>query len=91
MKPFKRIHSDILSEAVKMTTVDTRNLLRREIPTGNAQLVYGINGCIGEVFAVKREGTMLPKGSYRVVAVKVPNFVFGTKSFSTLVVEKVKL
>jgi len=37
------------------------------IPTGNAQLVYGIEGKEGEEFEVKEKGTMLPIGKYRVV------------------------
>jgi len=41
-----------------------------EIPTGNAQLVYGIDGVDGEQFAVDREGTMLPIGTYVVVGDK---------------------
>ena len=41
---------------------------RAHIPTGNAQLVYGIDGECGEEFEVKRDGTMLPIGKYKVVS-----------------------
>jgi len=37
------------------------------IPTGNAQLVYGIEGVDGEEFTVTRSGTMIPVGKYKVI------------------------
>lgn len=39
-----------------------------KIPTGNAQLVYGIKGEIGELFSVTRDETMVPKGKYEVIS-----------------------
>ena len=41
------------------------------IPTGNAQLVYGIEGKSGEEFEVTKGGTMLPIGNYRVISDQV--------------------
>lgn len=58
------------------------------IATGNAQLVYGIDGVPNEEFEVKRTGTMLPIGKYAVVNKEPGNSVAG-KMFSTLVVKKI--
>lgn len=72
-------------------TAKWRNKMKKQhsIPTGNAQLVYGINGITGEVFMVNREGTMLPKGCYQVVS-KGKDLSFGRSNYSTLLVEEIK-
>lgn len=58
------------------------------IPTGNAQLVYGIKGVAGEQFEVKQEKTMLPMGKYEVVGKENSQSIVG-KEFSELRVKAV--
>lgn len=55
------------------------------IPTGNAQVVYRIEGVPGETFEVTRDGTMLPKGKYVVVSKATPRM----SNWSELTVERV--
>jgi len=58
------------------------------IPTGNAQLVYGIKGKAGETFEVNREGTMLPIGKYKVIEKAINEFSIVGKSFSDIEIQK---
>lgn len=51
--------------------------------TGNAQLVYGIEGTPGEQFEVTKEGTMLPKGKYEVIGKEGAQHILD-KTYSSL-------
>jgi hypothetical protein len=59
------------------------------IPTGNAQLVYGIRGVAGETFTVDRQGTMVPPGHYRVVSKGSDHHSGAWGTFSELEVEAI--
>ena len=58
------------------------------IPTGNAQLVYSIDGNPGDIFTVTREGTMVPPGRYKVIGSGNGRAVAG-RGFSDLTVERI--
>ena len=60
-----------------------------QIPTGNAQVVYGIKGTAGEKFAVTEDGTMLPRGKYEVVEKGAGTAVVG-KEFSDITVKGIQ-
>jgi len=86
------------SESIWIETYEKKGSLSKEaeektfeIPTGNAQLVYSIDGIVGEEFEVDRGGTMLPIGKYKVVTkpkVDVEHSgPWGT--YSTILVERI--
>jgi hypothetical protein len=88
-KLIKKAQENIPEEVPEYDAAEQNKPTQYSIPTGNAQLVYGIEGKEGEEFDVPREGTMLPPGTYRVVSHQADAEHSGPwGSFSNLTVER---